>query len=1129
MSTPAAPVWDSSRLASIPPIRLPYRIHSHSGHHAAFLPSHILTPSLPGDDSQRWTAPSPEDRRQEAKRRAIQSGVGGDAPGGVGRRREPEWIQVELEGDECALVSAIGFGKTTKPHPCNLSSFTLWGGPSPDPLKMELLVAEGALRNDAREERVAVGMEVGEGKGRAPIPIKYLRLDCHLAANANYSISIWHLFLEGFSPSYLSSLSPLSPSPSLPPFPSSAQALMSLYTAHTHALTSHALLAHLRRLGPSFRATFETLSAALDPAVRGAFEHPLLGGLHEKLVCRGDWEGAEEVLEKCLLASETGEGGAEGGLFREWSAGYKGEGGEGRKGKTIAKWEQIRPPPPPPPHAGAEADWPAGRGGHAMVRVGRKIVLFGGWDGASDLGSPSEGGEGVWEWDLPLTPASAAAGDTGGPWRRVLPRPGEEERGMWPGKRSCHALAVDEEGGWVYLLGGRRDDPADFPPPSPVAPPAAAMEVDPSATSGASNGAPPPPAAAAAAGQPAECGEEEEKAKEEEEAEDPWASDFWRYRALGPPGERGRWECLSRDTRREGGVGLLFDHSMVFHSPTQRLFVFGGKNQPYDPEPDVDDVLSGAVGAGGKRDEGRYSGLWCYDVRRGRWSHLIGDPRPSPHSTPSTLSYSHSDRLLSRAGHALLLDPHPRRPTIYIMGGQRHETYLQDLWAVRVASAGELGAGGGGGKGGGRGRSGSRFAPREEDAEEHGDSEEEESEEEDEEAHLWRQGAVLDLPPPPTSSHPSSTATSAPAAAVPSAVTHSLIDLSALPGSPESSPSRAPPGSSSSAAAAGGFAGPTILQIRRLWPPSPTATGGASAPAAAGVGSADIPPPAFTHRLTLDPHTRDWTLLTGLVRVSPSSSSSGGDGGGGGVPREGVAKGVWRRRRGKGKGGRGGMGWERVEEEWGVSGSGGEGEVGGVPRGRYASQVVYDPLLREHYLFGGHPESDDPNCSWRLDDFWKLKVVDPSPEEALRMAKFLVRKQRFTELCATAPTVLALQYLQTSLSAVVDHSSPTESASFRACMAALLSAPARMNVEVDLLGDVDMEASIGSLSSSSGAGEKGAGEGEVDPELYATRHKLFEELVRFFPRGERQPEEDLEDTGRLVRVWEGVGRGRVGM
>lgn len=88
-----------------------YRVHSVSGYHASFHPSHILV-DKPTDDSSRWTAPSPEDRRQQARRA---SGVGtGPSSAGTSptRRREPEWIIVELE--QVAILRTVGFGKTTK-------------------------------------------------------------------------------------------------------------------------------------------------------------------------------------------------------------------------------------------------------------------------------------------------------------------------------------------------------------------------------------------------------------------------------------------------------------------------------------------------------------------------------------------------------------------------------------------------------------------------------------------------------------------------------------------------------------------------------------------------------------------------------------------------------------------------------------------------------------------------------------------------------------------------------------------------------------------------------------------------------------------------------------------------------
>lgn len=45
------------------------------------------------------------------------------------------------------------------------------------------------------------------------------------------------------------------------------------------------------------------------------------------------------------------------------------------------------------------------------------------------------------------------------------------------------------------------------------------------------------------------------------------------------------------------------------------------------------------------------------------------------------------------------------------------------------------------------------------------------------------------------------------------------------------------------------------------------------------------------------------------------------------------------------------------------------------PVPRFAHQLVYDPVRKEHYLFGGNPGKDTlPRM--RLDDFWALKVRD---------------------------------------------------------------------------------------------------------------------------------------------------------
>lgn len=255
--------------------------------------------------------------------------------------------------------------------------------------------------------------------------------------------------------------------------------------------TNHLILAHLRR--SNLLAGFTTLLSSLPAATSGTFEHPLLSQLHSALTFGQFTSPGAESLLSALLAA---------GLFDQW--------GSGIKGSSVARWTALPSP------------GPAARGGHQMVRVGRKLLLFGGYDHGRNF-------DDLWEREL-------GRGDEDvGPWRELEPR------GQRPGPRSCHQLAVDERDGWVYLLGGiiDSDADADVAPvaiPSPAATPsngngAAAMEVEEGglAVSAPSRSPSRPP--------------------------NPIASDFWRYKATGPGS--GTWELLSPDTSTEGGPKLL--------------------------------------------------------------------------------------------------------------------------------------------------------------------------------------------------------------------------------------------------------------------------------------------------------------------------------------------------------------------------------------------------------------------------------------------------------------------------------------------------------------------------------------------------------------------------------------------
>lgn len=279
---------------------------------------------------------------------------------------------------------------------------------------------------------------------------------------------------------------------------------------------------------------------------------------------------------------------------------------------------------------------------------------------------------------------------------------------------------------------------------------------------------------------------------------------------------------------------------------------------------------------------------------------------------PTSHDSFRSERLLSRFGHSMLYDP--QLSTVYIFSGQRSDSYLSDLWSIKLASP----------------------IGDEEGATDLG-----------KEGELWRAGAVL-----------------------PAAVSGAGADNGS-----QAVDSDTPTATSRQ---------PTILQIKQL----------------SSDYSAHGPPAAFTQRASIDPVSGQWTLMSGLIKDRKTL-------------KETPVGEMWTRSR-EGK-------WDKVEAR------------GETPCGRYAAQVswwpgvekvhgvhwklrvsmqvVYDPLRQEHYLFGGNPSQTGDEA--RLGDFWRLKIVrwvtegsvleiesdpllsaSPSPDEALRRAKFLVRKQR---------------------------------------------------------------------------------------------------------------------------------------
>lgn len=164
------------------------------------------------------------------------------------------------------------------------------------------------------------------------------------------------------------------------------------------------------------------------------------------------------------------------------------------------------------------------------------------------------------------------------------------------------------------------------------------------------------------------------------------------------------------------------------------------------------------------------------------------------------------------------------------------------------------------------------------------------------------------------------------------------------------------------------------------------------------------------------------------------------------------------------------------------------------PAPRFAHQLVYDMQTKTHYLFGGNPGVRN-SPTQRLGDFWRLLIRrNISPEDVLRRVSFLIRRQRFHEMCilrqsTVAPCSIkdAMQYLQTHVSKVVNHLDSDEGDQFRVLAAKLLSP------EV-------------ASSSKEMAAES------ISNKIEKSRLDLFNQIVTYLPRSMRPPpSQDLCD------------------
>uniref|UniRef100_A0A3Q1JMN3 F5/8 type C domain-containing protein n=1 Tax=Anabas testudineus TaxID=64144 RepID=A0A3Q1JMN3_ANATE len=134
-------------------------------------------------------------------------------------------------------------------------------------------------------------------------------------------------------------------------------------------------------------------------------------------------------------------------------------------------------------------------------------------------------------------------------------------------------------------------------------------------------------------------------------------SDFYRYDI-----NANTWTLLSEDTSADGGPKLVFDHqvAMCMDSEKHMIYTFGGRIL----------TCNGSV-EDSRTSEPQFSGLYTYHCQAGTWSLLRED---SCNAGPEDIQ--------SRIGHCMLF--HTRNRCLYVFGGQRSKTYLNDFFSYDV-------------------------------------------------------------------------------------------------------------------------------------------------------------------------------------------------------------------------------------------------------------------------------------------------------------------------------------------------------------------------------------------------------------------------------------------------------------
>ncbi|PIA18725.1 hypothetical protein COEREDRAFT_79719 [Coemansia reversa NRRL 1564] len=119
------------------------------------------------------------------------------------------------------------------------------------------------------------------------------------------------------------------------------------------------------------------------------------------------------------------------------------------------------------------------------------------------------------------------------------------------------------------------------------------------------------------------------------------------------------------------------------------------------------------------------------------------------------------------------------------------------------------------------------------------------------------------------------------------------------------------------------------------------------------------------------------------------------------------------------------------------------------PPPRFAQDWVFDSISRKHIMFGGNPNRPSDKSA-RLNDTWELELTRPDSGDILRRTLCLVRQRRFLDMCVGAEPLITCNTMSSKASAPGDsHSVDDYSASaIPSPNSALLGSPELANKSV---------------------------------------------------------------------------------